>query len=116
MSESLRKVSAWLGFIDLNQGGVSHFLGQGGPTTTAARVALPRGVFPISSGKGCCLFHLGDCLGIGMGGAAEDVCSSMGGVLGGWMSEGDRGACPNRKWYDAASAPLFDCGLQLRAA
>ena len=82
MSESLRKVSAWLGFSDLNLGGVSHFLGQGGPPTIAARVALPGGMFPVSSGKGCCLFGPGDCLGIGMGGAAEDGCSSTGGSLG----------------------------------
>ena len=108
MSESLRKASAQLGFSDLNQGGVSHFLGQGGPPTIAVRVALPRGVFPISSGKGCHLFVLGDCLGIGMGGAAEDGCSSTGGVLGDWVSEGNGGACPNSKWYDTASTPLID--------
>ena len=41
MSESPRKASAWLGFSDLNQGGVSHFLGQGGPLIAAAGVALP---------------------------------------------------------------------------
>ena len=83
MSESLRKASAQLGFSDLNQGGVSHFLGQGGPPIAATMVALPRGVSPIGSGEGWCLFGLRDCLGISMGGAAEDVCSSMGGVLGG---------------------------------
>ena len=83
MSESLRRASARLGFSDLNQGGVSHFLGQGGPPIVAARVALPWGMSPISSGKGWCLFGLRDCLGIGMGGEAEDVCSSMGEVLGG---------------------------------
>ena len=33
MLESLRKASAWPGFSDLNQGGVSHFLVLGGPPT-----------------------------------------------------------------------------------
>ena len=56
MSEFLRKVSAWLGFIDLNQGGVSHFLGQGSPPIAAAGVAPPRDVSPIGSGKGWHLF------------------------------------------------------------
>ena len=98
-------MSAQLGFSDLNQGAVSHFLGQGGPPTIAAGVALPRSMFPISSGEGCCLFSLGDCLGISVGGVAEDGCSSTGGVLGDWMGEGDGGACPNSKWYDAASTP-----------
>ena len=37
-------------------------------------------------------------------------------VLGGWMSEGNGGACPNSKWYGAARAPLIDCGLWLRVA
>ena len=94
MSESLRKASAWLGFSNLNQGGISHFLGLGGPPNTAAGVALPRGLFPISSGKESCLFSLGDCLGVGIGGVAVDGCSSMEGVLGGRMRGGDGGACP----------------------
>ena len=67
MLESLRKASAWLGFSNLNQGGVSHFLGLGGPPNVATRVGPPIGMFPIGSGKGCCLFGLGDCLGIGVG-------------------------------------------------
>ena len=97
MSESLRKTSAWLGFSDLNQGGVSHFLGLGGPLNIAAGVTLPMGMFPISSGKGCHLFSLEDCLGVGMGGTAVDGCSSAEGVLGGRMGGGDGGACPNKK-------------------
>ena len=113
---SLGKVSEWLGFSDLDQGGVSHFLGQGGPPTVATWVALPRCVFPIGSGERCHLFGLGDCLSIDIGGVAEDGCSSTGGVLGDWMSEGNGGACPNTKWYDAASTPLIDCGLWLRVA
>ena len=60
MVESLRKASAWLGFSNLNQGGVSHFLGLGGPPNAADGVAPPIGMFPIGSGKGCCLFSLGD--------------------------------------------------------
>ena len=83
MSESLRKVSAQLGFSDLNQGGVSHLLGQGGPPIAATGVDPPSSMSPIGSGEGWCLFSLGDCLGIGMGGVAEDVCSSTGWVPGG---------------------------------
>ena len=97
MLESLRKASAWLDLSNLNQGGFSHFLGLEGPPSIAFRVALPIGVFPIGSGKGCCLFSLEDCLGIGMGGVAVGGCSSTGGVLGGRMGGGDRGASPNRR-------------------
>ena len=67
MSESLRKASAWMGFSDLNQGGFSHFLGLRGPHNAAARVAPP-----IGSGEGSHLFSLGDCLGVGIGGAAVE--------------------------------------------
>ena len=63
----------------------------------ATGVALPIGMFPIGSGKRCCLFGLGDCLGIGMGGAAVNGCSSMEGVLGGRMGGGNEGDCPNRR-------------------
>ena len=94
MLESLRKASAQLGFSDLTQGGVSNFLGMGDPPNVADRVALPMGVFPLGSGKGCHLFGLGDCLAIGMG-VAVDGCSSTEGFLGGRMGEGDGGACPN---------------------
>ena len=74
MLESLRKASAWPGLSDLNQGGVSHFLGLGGPPSVAIGVALPIGMFPVSSGKGCHLFGLGDCLGVGEDGAAAGGC------------------------------------------
>ena len=60
----------------------------------AVGVALPIGMFPIGSSEGCCLFSLGDCLGIGVEGAAMGGCSSVGGVLGGGTSGGDGGACP----------------------
>ena len=55
----------------------------------AVGVAPPIGMFPIHSGKGCCLLGLGDCLGIGVGGAAMDGSSSTGGVLGGGMGGGN---------------------------
>ena len=116
MLESLRKASAWPGFSNLNHGGVYHFLGLGGPPNIAAGVALPMGIFPIGSGEGCCLFSLGDCLGVGMEGVAVNGCSSTEGVLGGRMREGDGGACPNRRWYEAVRAPLSGCGLWHRAA
>ena len=83
MLESPRKASSWLGFSNLNQGGVSHFLGLGGPPNVATRVALLMGMLPISSGEGCPLFGLGHCLGIGMGGTAVDSCSSAEKILGG---------------------------------
>ena len=95
MLKSLRKASASLGFSD--QGGVSHFLGLGDPPNIATGVTPSMGVFPIGSGKGSCLFGLGDCLGIGMGGMAMDGCSSTEGVLGGRMGGGDGNACPNRR-------------------
>ena len=44
MLESLRKASAWLGLSNLNQGGVSHFLGLGGPPSVTFRVALAKDV------------------------------------------------------------------------
>ena len=72
-------------------------MGLGGPPSVAVGVALPIGGFPIGSGKGCCLFGLGNCLGIGVGGAAVDGCSSTWGVLGGTMGGGNGGACPNRR-------------------
>ena len=78
MLESLRKASAWLGLSDLNQGGISCFLGLGGPPSMAVGVAPPIGMFPIGSGKECHLFSLGDCLGIGVEGVAVDGCSSAG--------------------------------------
>ena len=78
MLESLRKALAWSGLSGLHQGGVSHFLGLGGPPSMAIGVAPPIGMLPVSSGKGCHLFSLGDCLDIGVEGMAVDGCSSTG--------------------------------------
>ena len=77
---------------------------------------LPMGTFPIGSDEGCHLFILGDCLGIGMGGAAVDGCFSTEGVLGGRTRGANGGAWPNRRWYEAARAPLSGCGLWHRVA
>ena len=96
MVESRWKASAWLGLSDLTQRGVSHLLGLGGPPSITYRVALPIGMLPISSGKGCHLLGLGYHLGIGDGGVAVVGCSSMGGFFCGRMSGGNRGVCPNR--------------------
>ena len=85
------------GLQQLEPGRGLLLLGAGRSPNIAARVTLPMGMFPIGSGEGCHLFSLGDCLGIGMGGAAVDGCSSVDGVLGGRMSGGDGGACPNRR-------------------
>ena len=78
MLVSLRKASAWLGLRNLNQGGVSHFLGLGGLHSIAFGVVLPISMLPVGSGKGHHLFSLGDCLGIGVGGVAVGGCSSTG--------------------------------------
>ena len=101
----------WLGLSDWNQGGVSYFLGLGGPPCIVFGVALPIGMLPIGSGKGCCLFSLGDCLGIGVGGAAVGGSSSAGGAFHGRLCGGDRGASPNRIWYEVAMASLSIGGL-----
>ena len=84
------------GLRDLNQG-VSCFLGLGGSPCIAFGVALPMDMLPIGSGKGCHLFGLGNCLGIGVGGAVVGGCSSTGGAFHGRMDGGDGGACPNRR-------------------
>ena len=41
-------------------------------------VVPPMGVLSVGSGKGSCLFSLGDCLDIGVGGAAMGGCSFAG--------------------------------------
>ena len=68
------------GFKQFEPGGSLASLARG-PPSVALRVALPIGILPVSSGEGCCLFGLGDCLGIGVGGAAVGGCSSIGGVF-----------------------------------
>ena len=104
------------GFKQFEPGRGLSLLGAGGPPSITFGVVPPMGMLLISSGKGCCLFSLGDCLGIGVGGAAVVGCSSMGGVFCGRMGGGNRGACPNRMWYEVARAPLSSCGLWHRVA
>ena len=82
----------------------------------AIGVAPPIGMFPVGSSNGCHLFSLRDCLGIGMEGAAVGGCSTVGGVLGGGMGGGDGGACPRRRKYKVARAPLSGSELWYRAA
>ena len=53
-------------------------LGPGGPSEVVFDVVPPRGVVSTGSGEGGHLFGLGDCLGTGVGGAAEVGCSSTG--------------------------------------
>ena len=59
-------------------------------------MAPSMGMLSVGSGKGSHLFGLGDCLGIGVGGAAMGGYSSTGGAFCGGTDWGDGGACPNR--------------------
>ena len=111
MLESPRKASVQLGLSDWNQGGVSHFLGLRGPACVAFGVAPSIGMLPIGSGKGCHIFILGDCLGIGVRGVAAGGCSSTGVAFHGRMCGGNGRASPNRIWYEVAMAPLSGGGL-----
>ena len=96
MSESWLNALAWLGLSVLNQGGISHLLGQEGPPKVAFGVAPPIGMLSMGSGEGCHLLGLGDCFGASVGEMAAVGCSSMGEALCGKMSEGNRGLCPSR--------------------
>ena len=111
MSESQLNASAWLGLNVFSQGGIFYLLGLGGPPKVAFGVASPIGMLSTGSGEGCCLLDFGDCLGTGVGEMAAVGCSSMGEVLCGRMSGGNRGVCPSRMWYEAARAPLSNGGL-----
>ena len=81
MSESWLNALAWLGLSVLNQGGISHLLGLGGPPRVAFGVVPPIGMLSIGSGEGCHLLGLGDCLGTGVGEVAVVGCSSTGEVF-----------------------------------
>ena len=72
-------------------------LRNGGPPKVAFGVMPPICVLSMGSGKGCHLLGLGDCLGTGVGELAAFGCSSMGEVLCGRTSGGDRGVCPSRR-------------------
>ena len=67
ISESRLNASAQLGLSVVNQCGISHLLGLGGPPEVAFGVALPIGMLSTGSGKGCHLLGLRDCLGTGEG-------------------------------------------------
>ena len=56
-------------------------------------------------------FRPRELFGCQVGELAAVGCSSMGKVLCGNMSGGNRGVCPSRMWYEAASALLSDGGL-----
>ena len=116
MSESLRKASAWLGISNLNQGGFSHFLGLGGPPNAAAGVALPRDVFPVGSGGRKLPFQSWRLFRCWHRGSSCRWLFFHGGSPWRQNEGGDGGACPNSRWYKAASAPLSSCGLWHRVA
>ena len=86
-------------------------LGLGGSPRVAFGVVPPIDMLSMGSGEGCPLLGLGDCLGAGEGEAAAVGCSSTGEVFCGRTSGGDRGVCPNRRWYEVARAPLSCGGL-----
>ena len=96
MLESWLNALARLGLCVVNQYGISHILGPGGPPKVAFGMATPIGMLSMGSGEGCHLIGLGDCLGTGVGEPAAVGCSSMGEVLCGNTSGGDRGGCPSR--------------------
>ena len=55
-------------------------------------------VSSCGSGKECCLFGCGDCLGSGLGEAVADGCFSAWGVLVNGIDQIDEGNCPNKTW------------------
>ena len=61
--------------------GVSLLLELDGPSCEAFEEVSSIDVLPHGSGKGCCLFDHGDCLGSGLGEAVADGCSSAWSVL-----------------------------------
>ena len=109
--ESGLNASAWLGLSVVNQCGISHLLGLGGPPEVAFGVAPPIGMPSMGSGVCVTFFGLGDCLGIGVGGTVVVGCSSMGEVFCGEASGGDGGACLSKRWYKAVRALLSGGGL-----
>ena len=112
--ESQLNTSAWLGLSVVSQCGISCLLGLGGPPEVAFGLALPIGMLSTGSGKGCHLLGLGDCLGTGVGEKVVVSCSSMGEVLCGEMSGGNRGICPSKMWYEAARVLLSGGGTAVQ--
>ena len=111
--ESWLNALAWLGLSVVNQCGISHLLGLGGPPEVAYGEALPIGMLSMGSGKGCCLLGLGDCLGASEGETVAVVVSypSVGEVLCGETSGGNGGVCPSKRWYKAARVLVSSGGL-----
>ena len=80
----------------MNQSGVSLLLELDGPSCEALEEVSSMDVFPCGSGKECCLFGCGDCLGSGLGEAVADGCSPAWGVLANGIDRSDEGNCPNK--------------------
>ena len=116
ISESWLNASAQLGLSVVNQCGISHLLGLGGPPKVAFGVAPPIGMLSTGSGEGCLLLGLGDCLGTSVGGMVVVGCSSMGEVLCGETRGGIGGVCPSKRWYEAARVLLSSGGLLYKMA
>ena len=85
--------------------------GLDGPPEVAFGVAPPIGMLSMGSGKGCCLLGLGDCLGASVGDMVAVSCSSVGEVLCGETSGGNRSVCPSKRQYEAVRVLLSSGGL-----
>ena len=80
-SESQLNASEWLYLSALFQGRTSHLLGLGGSSGAAWGMVLLGGLLSTRLGEACCLLGLGDCLGMGEGGAVRAGCSSVSEIL-----------------------------------
>ena len=111
ISESQLNASAQLGLSVVTHCGISHLLGLAGLPKVAFGVAPPIGMLSMGSGESCHLLGVGDCLGASVGEMVAVGCSSMGEVLCGETSGGNRGVCPSRMWYEATRVFLSSGGL-----
>ena len=100
----------------LYQGGTSHCLELGGPSTVALDVVLHRGVLSTGSVEGSHLLGLGECSGTSTGGTDEADGCPIGEAPCDKENGWDEGACPISRWKEAASAPLNYPGLAFKAA
>ena len=66
--------------------------------------------------KACHFLGLGDCLGMGEGGATRAGCSSVGEIFSSKENEWDVEACPSRTWQETTNMPLSSTWLAYRVA
>ena len=87
-----------LGLREANQMGVSLLLELDGPSCEAFEEASSIDVLTCGSGKECCLFGCGDCLGSGLGEMVADGCSPALSVLADGAEQSEEGNRPNKMW------------------